>query len=635
MCGIAGILSDHPEHYGEQVTKMTEAMIHRGPDDWGYVALDPTAKTEPVRTKQTPTESARVFLGHRRLAIIDLKGSAQPLANRNNTVWVTFNGEIYNYRQLRQCLTLKGHIFRDEGDTEVLVHLWEEYGEKMVDHLIGMFAFAIYDIKQDVLLLARDRFGQKPLFYMEQNGCFYFASELQALKKLNAIPINDIDNIAMAQYFRYGYIPSPRTLYKGVSSLKPGHTLLRHKGHSSQTCYWRPQVTGEERDVDMCQLQEIIDKAVKSRLISDVPLGTFLSGGIDSSLITASMVRQKDDPVKTFTISTGNSWCDESREAQLIADHLDTKHHTFNVTPDFVEISAKLAKHYGQPFADPSAVLTYYVSRETKKHVTVALTGDGGDELFGGYGSYMNSAKYAIFGNIPRFARPAVANFADFFMRNSHSNVKDAILAARRIPEKGENISVLYHQYWQNRVFSSEFKKTLTAAEEIDNEKFISYFNAASSDDVMDRWMEADQRMYLPDDILTKVDIASMAASLECRAPFLDHRVAEFANRISSRTKLKNNTTKYLLKQLAKTELPQEIINRPKTGFSMPLDEWMRGDLKDWCYSTIFDNISTWEPYLKKDEVKMLWKQHITEECNHSARLWQIAVMGMMKGVER
>ena len=629
MCGIAGIFSGKVFKGGNQIVRMCESMIHRGPDDWGYVAIDPALDTEPKRTKNTPPESRQLFLGHRRLAIIDIKGSKQPLSNVKKTIWVTFNGEIYNYRELRKALTLKGHNFRNNGDTEVLVHLWEEYGENMVDHLIGMFAFAIYDMKHNSLFLARDRFGQKPLFYMEHQGCFYFASELQALKEIETFPLNDIDNISMAHYFRYGYIPSPRTLYNGVSSLPPGHILLRRNNTNSLFRYWRPQVTGEAEDVDMTELQETIDHAVKSRLISDVPLGSFLSGGIDSSLITASMARQSNEKIKTFTISTGNSWCDESKEAQSIADHIGTLHHTFNVEPNFVDITAKLAKHYGQPFADPSAVLTYYVSRETKKHVTVALSGDGGDELFGGYGSYINSAKYAIFGNIPQFTRGTLANIAAMLMGNSRTNIKDAVLAARTIPEKGENISPLYHQYWRDRIFSDNFKQTLSMSDELELEKFVSYFNEASSTDVMDRWMEADQRMYLPDDILTKVDIASMAVSLECRAPFLDHRVAEFANRISSKTKLKNNTTKFLLKKLAEREIPRDIINRPKTGFSMPLGEWMRGDLKEWSHSVIFENREKWEPYMKPKQVVNLWEEHLAEKCDHSARLWQIAMLGL------
>ncbi len=549
MCGIAGIISDEAFQGGEDIVRMTDAMVHRGPDDWGYLTVNP-GENSSIRTKDAPSGKAKILLGHRRLSIIDIEGTHQPLCNEEATVWVTFNGEIYNYCELRKTLILKGHTFKENGDTEVLVHLWEEYGERMLEHLVGMFAFGIYDSKQDVLFLARDRFGQKPLFYWEQEKSCIFSSELQALKQIDNFPVDDSDDIAIAQYFRYGYIPSPRTMYKNVFSLNSGHYLLRKEGKNSVVQYWKPEVSGEVTEVNLEELQDLIDKSVKSRLVSDVPLGTFLSGGIDSSLVTSSMVKQLNRKVDTFTISTGDYWCDESKEAQLIADHLGTNHYTFKVKPDFIDISSKLAKNYGQPFADHSAILTYYVSRETRTSATVALAGDGGDELFGGYGSYINSAKYAIVGRLPLFTRPIFAKFANIFYGTTHPNVIDAILSARSIPEKGENISVLFHDYWRKQSFSEDLKNRLSEVESNDLDLFISYFNEAKSDNLIDRWMEADQRMYLCDDILTKVDIASMAVSLECRAPFLDHRIAEFANRIASGSKLKHSQTKFLLKEL-------------------------------------------------------------------------------------
>jgi len=624
MCGIAGIICADPSSRGEDIVRMTNALEHRGPDDWGYVSLGRSNSESSKCQKDTPAESADIFFGHRRLCIIDVAGTQQPLCNEDSSVWVIFNGEIYNYCELRKNLIAKGHELREKGDTEVLVHLWEEYGENMLEHLVGMFAFAIYDLKQDVLFLARDRYGQKPLYYLNKAGNCLFASELQSLKQLDEFPLDSIDNIAMAQYFRYGYIPSPRTAYRNVCALQPGHFLTFSKGQLTVKQYWKPSVTGEKTELDLDELQALIDASVKSRLISDVPLGAFLSGGIDSALITSSAMKQLPTPIETYTISTGNNWCDESKEAQITADHLGTNHHTFKVEPDFIEISAKLAKHYGQPFADHSSVMTYYVSRETRKHVTVALAGDGGDELFGGYGSYINSAKYALFGRVPQFLRPIIAKLADAFLRSSQPNVADSVLAARLIPEKGENISGLYHDYWRKNVFTEDFNRNIKLSEKHDVDRFVLYFEAAQSSDTIDRWMEADQRMYLCDDILTKVDIASMYVSLECRAPFLDHRIAEFANRISSGAKLKNNQTKYLLKELAKKQLPSEIIYRPKMGFSMPMGEWMRNELKDWIYSVIFDDTSRWEQYLNKNSVKRMWQQHQEGVFDHSGRLWDI-----------
>lgn len=625
MCGIAGIVCSEPALHGEDIVSMANALEHRGPDDWGYLALKRDDSVTPQRLKDTPTGKADIFFGHRRLSIIDVAGTQQPLCNEDASVWVIFNGEIYNYCELREDLTSKGHELKEIGDTEVLVHLWEEYGENMLEKLIGMFAFAIYDLKQDVLFIARDRYGQKPLFYFSKSGNCLFASELQALKKMAEFPIDETDDIAMAQYFRYGYIPSPRTAYKNVCSLPAGHFLTYKNGKLDVQQYWKPEVTGEKTEVDLEELQELIDQSVKARLIADVPLGAFLSGGIDSALITASAMKQLPNPIDTYTISTGDFWCDESKEAQITADRLGSKHHTFQVQPDFINISEKLAKHYGQPFADHSSVMTYYVSQETRKHATVALAGDGGDELFGGYGSYVNSAKYAFFGRIPKAIKPFVASLVSPFLRNSQPNITDAVLSADLLPGKGENISGLFHDYWRNKVFTTEFKKSIQGKEHDSIAKFSQFFKQAPSRYSVDRWMQVDQLMYLTDDILTKVDIASMSVSLECRAPFLDHRIAEFANRIASGSKLKNNKTKYLLKELTFRVLPEEVIHRPKKGFSMPLDVWLKNDLKDWAYELIFKQGNKWQHYLQGTLVNSMWNQHQSGRYDHSGRLWEIA----------
>ena len=365
MCGIAGIVCVEPSSRGEDIVSMANALEHRGPDDWGYLVLKRDKSFLPKRQKDTPVESADIFFGHRRLSIIDVAGTQQPLCNEDASVWVIFNGEIYNFCELCEDLTAKGHKLKEKGDTEVLVHLWEEYGESMLEKLIGMFALAIYDLKQEVLFIARDRYGQKPLFYFQNSKILAFASELQSLKKLPEFPIDDTDNTAIAQYFRYGYIPSPRTAYKNVFNLPAGHFIIYGKGQLNVKEYWQPRVSGEKTEVDLDELQDLIDRSVKARLISDVPLGAFLSGGIDSALITASAMKQLPAPINTYTISTGDYWCDESKEAQTTADYLGTKHHTFKVKPDFIAVSSKLAKHYGQPFADYSSIMTYYVSKET------------------------------------------------------------------------------------------------------------------------------------------------------------------------------------------------------------------------------------------------------------------------------
>jgi asparagine synthase (glutamine-hydrolysing) len=635
MCGITGIICSEIQSYSDAIMKMTDSLTHRGPDDFGYIVA---ADNICAFHSKYPDASlqGRVFLGHRRLSIIDVAGTRQPLANENKNVWIVFNGEIYNYKELRQLLEGKGHTLKEAGDTEVLVHLWEEYGVDMLKYLRGMFAFALFDSNKNTIFIARDRFGQKPLYYWlprnpNDSRILVFASELQALKTFDNFPFSDFSTNAMASYFRYGYIPNPETIFNNVYSLTPGHYMLLTLDDTTPIPveYWHPVVCGTEQRVNYDELQSIIDESVKLRLQTDVPLGAFLSGGIDSALITASAVKQLDTSFNTYTIATGNSWCDESKEAKLTANYLNTSHHEFTVKPNFMEIASKLAGHYGQPFADFSSIVTYFVCRETRKHITVALSGDGGDELFAGYNSYLNMAKYDVLGRIPRAFRPGLAFTADKFLKKKKKNVFDAILAAGPLPIKGENISGLFHNYWRQQCFTPEFKAVDDELSTASKERFSSYFRNAASSNPIECWMEADQRMYLCDDILTKVDIASMSVSLECRAPFLDHKLAEFINNISMNLKIYNNESKYLLRKLAHSQIPEKIVNLPKKGFSMPLDIWLKTDLKDWAYSVIFDNSNCYQKFLNHKSVELLWKQHQCGRMDHSARLWQIIALNL------
>lgn len=627
MCGITGILSSAPGDHADALIRMTRAITHRGPDDFGYIALDPGAAVRRNDLHALPPGKAHAFLGHRRLSIIDITGTAQPLSNETGTVWTVFNGEIYNYPDLADTLKAKGHHLKNRGDTEVLVHLWEDHGPAMVDHLVGMFAFAIVDTARNTLFLARDRFGQKPLYYFQGRDFFAFASELQAFFELPGFRRQAMDPVAMAQYFRYGYIPHPRTAYQNTAALPPGSCLLRKNEHQTITRYWKPDVTGQERRVDEDLLQAELDGSVKLRLRTDVPLGMFLSGGIDSALVTASAAEQLPAPPKTFTISTGESWCDESREAAITAGHLQTDHQTLMVTPDLVGISARLARHYGQPFADFSAIPTYFISEATRRHVTVVLTGDGGDELFAGYGHYLNRRLYSAWGMVPDGLKRLLAAILRTLPGKRPPQVADAILSAYAIPRKGENNTPLFHQAWRDRGFSSDFSAALSSSVQTDVDAFSRYFQAAGSHDPIDRWLEADQRLYLCDDILTKVDIASMAVSLECRAPFLDHRLAAYANSLSSRLKLQGETTKAVLKTLAARRLPGAILNLPKKGFTLPLGDWLRGGLKEWAHAAIFDDPAIWTPYLKPSFVRRLWHSHQRGRYNHEARLWIIMAL--------
>ncbi|OGV51405.1 MAG: asparagine synthase (glutamine-hydrolyzing) [Lentisphaerae bacterium GWF2_44_16] len=621
MCGIIGIVNKTSRLSGRSLSDMADAIKHRGPDDWGYVALNP-GKSDSVMTREAPAMKAKVFLGHRRLSIIDVEGSRQPLCNEDASVWVIFNGEIYNYRELADELCGKGHILKEKGDTEVLVHLWEEYGENMTGHLVGMFAFAIYDTKQDMLFLARDRFGEKPLFYWHSEDLFAFASELQAFWRLENFA-REINLSAIAQFFKYCYIPAPETVYKNVFSLRPGCVATFRASTFSVKSYWKPSVRGENSAVDQEELQEKFDKAVSLRMISDVPLGLFLSGGIDSSLIAASMAKQSVLPVKTFTASTGESWCDESEMAALTASHLKTEHRKFLIKPDFVEISEMLAKHYGQPYADYSSIPTYYISRETRKHVKVALGGDGGDELFAGYDRYANLNLSRIAGAFPYFLRKNTAALLKSFLPADVISpaLFDFVCVAGNAGKRGEEYSPLFHRYWREKCFQDDFLPEIRTAGFC---RFSEYYNEALSPDPLERWLEADQRMHLCDDILTKVDIASMSVSLECRAPFLDHSLAEYANSLSISSKLQGRRTKAVLRELAARRLPQEIINLPKKGFTLPLGDWFRKELNEWGYSMIFDNINIWNTYLNPSAVRKIWVEHQAFKMEHSMRLWMI-----------
>ena len=629
MCGIAGIYSPEKFRMGFLLGKMTDALTHRGPDGQGYVSLNPGQPRNEPAADIPSSESGHVWLGHRRLSIIDIEGSKQPLCNEDGTVWVTFNGEIYNYLELRKDLEDRGHIFVEAGDTEVLVHLWEEYGCEMFSHIIGMFAFCIYDLRKDQLIIARDRYGQKPLYYWQSNNIFAFASELQSLWELDNFPKNDLDQISAGQYFRYGYIPSPRTIYKNVNSLLPGHFLTINDGKKVVEQYWKPQVHGVDGVCDLEQLEDLLDQAVGLRLRSDVPLGAFLSGGIDSSLVVASMARQTKTPVETFTITTGEAWCDESETARSISGHLGTRHHEFLVKPDLVDISQKLARHYGQPFADYSSVPTYYVSRETRKHVTVALTGDGGDELFAGYQRYANYRTTRIMGLLPLGFRKFAARIISKREKVGAfpgGSVGDFILCAGQAEAKGENHSFSFHQFWREKCFQPDFSQNVNHLNEEEVACFRKYFNESVSDDPLEKWLEVDQRMYLADDILVKVDIASMAVSLECRAPFLDHRLAEVVNRYPVIEKLQGRRTKVALREIANKRLPREILELPKKGFTLPLASWLRNDLKDWAYDILFRNQSSWETFLRPESVQMLWEEHQSPQSSHdhSLRLWII-----------
>ncbi|OZG70501.1 asparagine synthase (glutamine-hydrolyzing) [Hahella sp. CCB-MM4] len=624
MCGIAGIYGSSPANRATEVLRMVESLEHRGPDDAGVAAFNPGSGSGGVLSRAQCEQPYKAYLGHRRLSIIDLQGSRQPLSNEDGTVWVTFNGEIYNYKELANFLTGKGHVLRNHGDTEVLVHLWEEFAEDMVHKLNGMFAFAIYDVKRDTLFLARDRFGEKPLYYYVGEDCLAFASELHAFWHLSSFsPI--VDDLAMGEYLRHGYVPSPLTIYKNCYSLPAGHTARVSKTFDSieVSRYWHPQM-GAQRSFDSEEFSDLLNNAVKSRLIADVESGVFLSGGVDSTTVALSAASLSREPVRTYTISN-NAYIgleDESLIASNTSKVIGSRHRDIQVDARLGELSEKLARHYGQPFADYSFVPTYLVAKAAREDVKVALSGDGGDEVFFGYNRYGLERYYAALGTVPYGIRCAIANLVKTLPCGA--NLKrgiDFVASAGRLETKGNNRSHMFHEFWQNKAFMPGFSERLSKGG-FHSESIHHRYHEACTGPRDSRWPEIDQCMYLPDDILTKVDIASMASSLECRAPLLDHRLVEYVNGLQVSDKVKDGTTKLPLRNYVREKAPELYFSKQKTGFSIPLAKWLRGELREWAYSKLFDDSGLVERFIRREFIQQIWKEHQSGQVDHAMRIW-------------
>jgi|SRR5690348_9304628 len=612
MCGICGVVNTGSAEpvSRELIQRMNDTLAHRGPDDAGvYVA-------------------PYVGLGHRRLSIIDVAGGHQPLSNEDGTVWVLLNGEIYNYAELRRLLVQRGHTFTTHSDTEVIAHLYEDAGENCFAQLRGMFAIALWDARKRRLLLARDRVGKKPLFYCHHGHQLIFGSELKALLASSAVN-RALDQHAICDYFSLGYIPAPKTVYRSVRKVLPGHYLVFSGTETKETQYWdlsfanRRQHTEEE----WCeQLRSRLCEATRIRLISEVPLGAFLSGGVDSSSVVAFMSKLMNRRVTTCSIAFEEDDYNEGPYARQVADVFQTDHHERTVKPSAVEIVGKLAWHYDEPFADSSAIPTYYVSAVARQHVTVALGGDGGDENFAGYRRYYfdqlenrlrqyvpASIRRPVFGTLGKYY-PALA-WAPRFVRG-----RATFQALARSPVEGYFNSVSIFRGDEKRMLlTPDFRGALGGYETI--EVFRHYYDRADGADPLSRIQYLDIKTYLTDDILAKVDRASMAVSLEVRAPLLDHELMELAASIPPCLKLRATTGKYILKKALETILPNDILYRPKKGFSIPLDTWFRRELKDLAHDALF---STNDGILNPAYLHKIWEQHQKRQYNRSAYLWAV-----------
>ncbi|HXH07674.1 MAG TPA: asparagine synthase (glutamine-hydrolyzing) [Vicinamibacterales bacterium] len=618
MCGIAGFadlspaaLAASPEQAARGAAllrRMCAAIRHRGPDDEGlYVAEG-------------------VGLGMRRLAIIDLATGRQPMRSEDGAVQVVFNGEIYNFRQLRAELERRGHRFATASDTETIVHAYEQWGEAAFRRLRGMFAVALWDARARALILARDRAGIKPLFYAAADGRLYFGSEIKSLLATGAIE-PELDPVAFDHYLSFLYTPPDRSIFRGVAKLPPGHLLRLERGRLRVERYW--EVPAEEREPASEEeaieaLRAVLRDAVRSHLVSDVPLGAFLSGGIDSSLVVALMAEASDRPVRTFSIGFDDPQHDELAWARLVAERFGTDHHEFIVRPDALAILDDLVEHFDEPFGDSSAIPTWYVSALARAHVTVVLSGDGGDELFGGYDRYLPHPRVAAF---DRWAPPGARRLAGaIWPWLPHGMRGKNFLRRVARDERGRYLDAVgyFQRDEKAALVVPELRRMLEGADaEAALARRFERFAALSWHAQM---MLADFETYLPEDILTKVDRMSMAHSIESRVPLLDNEVIELAARLPARLKIRGGRRKDILKRAAAAWLPPEILGRGKQGFAVPLGVWFRGGLTDLFSDVLRSPRTRQRGYFEPRFVERLLREHLAGRRDHTLRLWALVI---------
>jgi asparagine synthase (glutamine-hydrolysing) len=615
MCGIAGFVESAAPglpaaHAASRalVHEMCEAIRHRGPDDEGLWVGEGVA------------------LGMRRLSIIDLSTGNQPIHNEDRTVWTVFNGEIYNFRELRRQLEAAGHAFYTASDTEVIVHAYEEWGAAAIERLRGMFGLAIWDARTATLLLARDRIGIKPLHYASAGGRLYFGSEIKSILAAPEVA-RTLDLDALNHFLSFLYTPSDRSIFRSIRKLPPGHLLTWHAGLARIEQYWRlpadETFQGSEADA-AAQLREVLADAVRSHMISDVPIGAFLSGGIDSSLVVGLMAEASGSRVKTFSIGFNEPAYDEVAHARRVASHFGTDHHEFTVTPDAVGILDKLVAHFDEPFADPSAIPTWYVSEMARRHVTVVLSGDGGDELFGGYDRYLPNPRVLAFDRYsPRVVRALAGKTAQ---RLRHGATGKNFLRHVARDQRGRFLDTI-------RFFSADEKPALLSpdvsaalAEPDPEQRLAAHFDRFAALPWASQMMRFDAETYLPEDVLTKVDRMSMAHSIESRVPLLDNQVIGFAASLPAAYKIKDGRRKHILKNVAATLLPAEIVQRPKQGFGVPLSVWFRGNLRELFADTLLSARTVQRGYFQPAFVRQILDEHLSHRRDHAFRLWQLVV---------
>ena len=606
MCGICGKLNVSGDELVERdlIQRMCKVIAHRGPDDEG------------IYLKQRGKLS--LGLGHRRLSIIDLTSTGhQPMSNEDGSIWITYNGEIYNHLELRKGLIEKGHNFTSLTDTEVILHLYEDQGEDCLKCLNGMFAFAIWDEQKEKLFLARDRLGIKPLSYKWDGKSLWFASEIKSILQDDGIE-PEVNYQALNDFFTFMYVPAPATIFEGIQKLEPGYSLVLENGRIRMEKFWDlgQSVNGNYTEEEYChEIRDKLSCSIKRRLMSEVPLGVFLSGGVDSSSIVGLMTEVSDDPIKTFSIGFGKEkQYDELRFAQTVARRFHTSHSEHVIEPDAIGILPKLVWHFDEPFADSSAIPTYYVAQMAKQNVTVVLSGEGGDETFGGYPNrYFWDQIAEKYRKVPYWLREYfLKKIASIIPLPQNGRLQNRVRQLKKFLTYAGMEQERRYLHWFS-IFTPELKETLykeSIQEKIEDinsyNVYQSHFNEKRCEDLLNRMMYVDTKVLLPHDLLTKVDRTSMAHSLEVRVPFLDHELVEYAWNIPSSLKLKGKTTKYILRKMAARFLPDEISWRRKQGFEVPISSWFKGKLNNYAKEILSEENIKKRGYFEGKAVKKI-----------------------------
>lgn len=620
MCGIIGKIYFSENTVSEQaILTMNEKITHRGPDDGGiYISPD-----------------QKVGMGHRRLSIIDLSPLGHQPMNYLDRYWIVFNGEVYNFQEKRAMLEKEGCVFKSHSDTEVILALYAKFGKKCLEHLRGMFAFAIYDEQEKTIFCARDRVGKKPFKYYLDDNVFMFASELKAILTQPEYK-KEPDYVAIHHYLTLQYCPAPLTGFKDLKKLEPAHYLfvdLKTKKVEKER-YWKLDYS---RKLDLSEkewkkrIMEKLEESVKLRMIADVPLGAFLSGGIDSSAIVALMSKNSAKPVKTFSIGFKEEKYNELKYAKIVAEKFKTDHTEFIVEPHAIELLPMLVKQYEEPYADSSALPTYYVSKMTRDFVTVALNGDGGDENFGGYGRYSVQKFGMWYDKIMPIHKLIILPISNFLAKNIGNTFFDRIYRfSKTLSDNYTRRYVSYICYFtnemKNKIYTDKFKKKMVGIDSYDI--IASRFIESDAKDKMDQCLYADFSTYLPDDLMVKVDIDSMTVALEGRSPFLDHEFLELTAQIPFKLKIKGwNNKKYILKEALRGLVPNEVMFRPKMGFGVPIDVWFRGELKNYAYATLLSPRAIDRGIFKKEAVKELLDTHNTTRISYAYHIWALITL--------